>query len=58
MHFITSKMSGPPVPPKNPNLNSMGHSATPKMYPDTKFEIPFSKNIGDVPEVKVKVTPK
>ena len=29
----------------------------PKMYPHTKFGIPTANNIGDVPEVKFKVTP-
>ena len=28
------------------------------MYRHTKFEIPTANNIGDMPEVKVKVTPK
>ena len=30
----------------------------PRMYPNTKFGIPSSNNIGDVPEVEVVVTPK
>ena len=29
----------------------------PKMYPHTKFWIPTTNNIGDVPEVRFKVTP-
>ena len=29
----------------------------PKMYPHTKIGIPTANNIGDVPEVKFKVTP-
>ena len=30
----------------------------PKVYPHTKFVISIANNIGDEPEVKVKVTPK
>ena len=29
----------------------------PKMYPHTKYGIPTANNMGDVPEVKFKVTP-
>ena len=47
-----------PPPPSGSAFEQCGTLYDPKMYPHTNFGIPSSKNIGDVPEVKVKVTPK